>query len=115
MAQAKLKTKSSNPESKFVFSSQMNHRLREAGMLLSFAFAGFFLIALFSYDAEDPSWSRSGSNVDIGNFSGIAGANLSMGRKCRTRLCRKNGSCDYGYFIVFDFDEFISRVFAETL
>ncbi len=46
-------------------------------MLLSFAFAGFFLIALFSYDAEDPSWSRSGSNLEITNFSGIAGAWIS--------------------------------------
>ena len=57
-----------------MFTAQMNQRLREAGMLLSFALAGYFLVAMFSYDAQDPSWSHSGSHSQITNFGGTAGA-----------------------------------------
>ncbi len=57
-----------------MFAAQINQRLREAGMLLSFALAGYFLVALFSYSAQDPSWSHSGSNGEIANFGGAAGA-----------------------------------------
>jgi len=57
-----------------MFAVQVNQRLREAGMLLSFALAAYFLVALFSYNAQDPSWSHSGSNSDIVNFGGTAGA-----------------------------------------
>jgi S-DNA-T family DNA segregation ATPase FtsK/SpoIIIE len=57
-----------------MFAVQMNQRLREAGMLLSFALAGYFLVAMFSYDAQDPSWSHSGSHSEITNFGGTAGA-----------------------------------------
>ena len=57
-----------------MFTAQMNQRLREAGMLLSFALAGYFLVAMFSYDVQDPSWSHSGSHSEITNFGGTAGA-----------------------------------------
>jgi S-DNA-T family DNA segregation ATPase FtsK/SpoIIIE len=57
-----------------MFAGQVSHRLREAGMLISFALAGYFLVAMFSYDALDPSWSHSGSNSEITNFGGTAGA-----------------------------------------
>ena len=57
-----------------MFAVQMNQRLREAGMLLSFALAGYFLVAMISYDAQDPSWSHSGSHSEITNFGGTAGA-----------------------------------------
>ena len=53
---------------------QVNQRLREAGMLLSFALAAYFLVAMFSYDVLDPSWSHSGTNSEISNFGGAAGA-----------------------------------------
>jgi len=43
-------------------------------MLLSFALAAYFLVALFSYNAQDPSWSHSGSHNHIANFGGAAGA-----------------------------------------
>ena len=43
-------------------------------MLLSFALAAYFLVALLSYNAQDPSWSHSGSNSSIVNFGGTAGA-----------------------------------------
>ena len=57
-----------------MLAGQVNQRLREAGMLLSFALAGYFLVAMFSYDALDPSWSHSASNTEIANFGGTAGA-----------------------------------------
>jgi S-DNA-T family DNA segregation ATPase FtsK/SpoIIIE len=57
-----------------MITAQINQRLREAGMLLSFALAGYFLVAMVSYDALDPSWSHSGSNAEISNFGGTAGA-----------------------------------------
>jgi len=57
-----------------MFAGQVSQRLREAGMVLSFALAGYFLLAMLSYDALDPSWSHSGSNSKIANFGGAAGA-----------------------------------------
>ena len=43
-------------------------------MLLSFAIAGYVLVALLSYEAQDASWSHSGTSNEILNFGGIAGA-----------------------------------------
>ena len=74
MAQARPKSLSDDHETRLMFAAQMNQRLREAGMLLSFALAGYFLVAMFSYDAQDPSWSHSGSHSEITNFGGTAGA-----------------------------------------
>jgi S-DNA-T family DNA segregation ATPase FtsK/SpoIIIE len=74
VAQARPKSHSDDHETRLMFAAQMNQRLREAGMLLSFALAGYFLVAMFSYDAQDPSWSHSGSHSEITNFGGTAGA-----------------------------------------
>ncbi|MCZ6882870.1 MAG: DNA translocase FtsK 4TM domain-containing protein, partial [Gammaproteobacteria bacterium] len=43
-------------------------------MLISFAVATYILVALYSYDAQDAAWSHSGSNGDIHNYAGVAGA-----------------------------------------
>ena len=43
-------------------------------MLLSFAVAAYMFVALLSYEAQDASWSHSGTNDEILNFGGIAGA-----------------------------------------
>ncbi len=74
MAQAKIKASASRPESKLLFAKQISQRLREAGMLLSFAIASYVLVALISYNAQDASWSHSGTSNQILNFGGIAGA-----------------------------------------
>lgn len=74
MAQAKIKRSASSPEKKLMFAKQISQRLREVGMLLSFAIAGYILVALVSYDAQDASWSHSGTSSKILNFGGIAGA-----------------------------------------
>ena len=73
MAQAKPKSRGDSEDSRLMY-SQISQRLREAGMLLSFALAGYFLVAMVSYDVQDPSWSHSGSNTEISNFGGTAGA-----------------------------------------
>jgi len=74
VAQARPKSRSDEHHRKLMFAGQVSQRLREAGMLLSFALAGYFLLAMFSYDALDPSWSHSGSHGDVSNFGGTAGA-----------------------------------------
>ncbi len=74
VAQARPNLRSGQQERRLLFAGQVNQRLREAGMLLSFALAGYFLVAMFSYDVLDPSWSHSGSNSEISNFGGTAGA-----------------------------------------
>jgi len=43
-------------------------------MLLSLAVATYIIVALYSYDAQDAAWSHSGTNDEIHNFGGVAGA-----------------------------------------
>ena len=74
MAQAKQNSRSEDHSGKLMLAGQVKQRLREAGMLLSFALAAYFLVALFSYDPLDPSWSHSGDNHEISNVGGTAGA-----------------------------------------
>ena len=57
-----------------MFAEHIGERLREAGMLLSFAVATYFIVALYSYDAQDAAWSHSGTNAEIQNFGGVTGA-----------------------------------------
>jgi S-DNA-T family DNA segregation ATPase FtsK/SpoIIIE len=74
VAQARIKSRSSIQDQKLIFTEHLNQRLREAGMLISFAVATYILVALYSYNALDPAWSHSGTNSDIQNFGGVAGA-----------------------------------------
>jgi S-DNA-T family DNA segregation ATPase FtsK/SpoIIIE len=74
LAQAKLKPRNNSTQGRLMFAQHFSQRLREAGMLLSFALAGYFVIAMISYDVQDPSWSHSGANSKISNFGGTAGA-----------------------------------------
>ncbi len=48
--------------------------VRESLLLLSLAVAIFLLVALLSYDAGDPAWSRSGVSEATRNLGGVAGA-----------------------------------------
>jgi S-DNA-T family DNA segregation ATPase FtsK/SpoIIIE len=52
-------------------------RLLEAGLLVSFLFAMFIMLALFSFDPADPGWSQSGYQTPIRNLGGAVGAYLS--------------------------------------
>jgi len=74
VAQAKIKSRSSIQDQKLIFAEHINQRLREAGMLISFAVASYILVALYSYNSQDAAWSHSGTNSEIHNFGGITGA-----------------------------------------
>jgi S-DNA-T family DNA segregation ATPase FtsK/SpoIIIE len=77
LAQAKVKPPVSANAGRGILADQFEQRLREAGMLLSIALGAYILVALLSYDPEDPAWSRSGVNLVASNFGGSAGAMLS--------------------------------------
>jgi S-DNA-T family DNA segregation ATPase FtsK/SpoIIIE len=77
LAQAKVKSPTSQPSERKILNSQFEHRVREAGMLLSLALGAYILVSLISYDIGDPAWSHSGVNHEIVNFGGTAGAWLS--------------------------------------
>jgi S-DNA-T family DNA segregation ATPase FtsK/SpoIIIE len=52
-------------------------RLLEAGLLVSFVFAMFIMLALFSFNPADPGWSQTGYQTPIRNLGGAVGAYLS--------------------------------------
>ncbi len=76
MAQAKIKPQISKADNS-ILTGKIDQRLREVGMLISFALAFYMLVALLSYDASDPAWSRIGQHDHATNFGGLAGAWLS--------------------------------------
>jgi len=77
LAQAKAKPQAPTKADSKILTSQFDQRLREAGMLISFALAFYMLVALGSYDSGDPAWSHSGVHDQVTNFGGSAGAWLS--------------------------------------
>ncbi len=75
MVQAKAKLRAEDQQNqRLMFANHISRRLREVGMLLSFAVATYILVALLSYNVQDASWSHSGTNEVTLNFGGIAGA-----------------------------------------
>lgn len=52
-------------------------RLLEVGLIVFFGFAVFLLLALLSFDPADPSWSQTGYQTDIHNYTGPIGALLA--------------------------------------
>lgn len=71
MAQAIPKKKPSR------LSDSMVRRFREAGFLLVSTLSLLVLVALFSFNREDPSWSYAGASLKIHNQIGVVGAYLS--------------------------------------
>ncbi len=53
---------------------QLQRRLREAVMVVLGGVAVFMLLALWSYDAADPGWSRVSAVAEVENVGGVAGA-----------------------------------------
>ena len=51
--------------------------IREGTLIGLIALAGYFLMALLSYSAQDPSWSATGDHSAIQNTAGASGAWLS--------------------------------------
>jgi S-DNA-T family DNA segregation ATPase FtsK/SpoIIIE len=59
---------------KLLFSLNGMQRLSEVGLILSFGFAAFMLLALMSFDPADPSWSQAGYQTTVHNYAGPKGA-----------------------------------------
>lgn len=59
---------------KLLFSLNGMQRLSEVGLILSFGFAAFMLLALMSFDPADPSWSQAGYQTAVHNYAGPKGA-----------------------------------------
>ncbi len=56
---------------------QLLKGVREGVMVVLLAVAAYILIALFSYNPQDPSWSHKGFTEQASNSGGVAGAWLS--------------------------------------
>ena len=48
--------------------------VREGTLIALLAIAGYFLMALLSYSAQDPSWSATGDHSAVRNTAGMSGA-----------------------------------------
>src|SRR6185437_13322964 len=58
-------------------SEELKRRLREAGALLLLPLALYLLVCLFSYNAQDPSWTNA-SQINLAqNFGGTVGAHIA--------------------------------------
>ncbi|WP_372798882.1 DNA translocase FtsK 4TM domain-containing protein, partial [Litorivivens sp.] len=53
---------------------QLSTRLREGALIALAAISLFLFLALASYSADDPGWSRTGTGSDIDNAVGPVGA-----------------------------------------
>ncbi|MBL1321848.1 MAG: DNA translocase FtsK 4TM domain-containing protein [Methylophaga sp.] len=74
MAQA---TRIGTKDKQDVVSGAISFRLREAALILSLALAAYLLLALWSYQPTDPSWSTTGMDDVVENRGGIVGAWLA--------------------------------------
>lgn len=70
MAQATLKKEKRSTE----YRLNLAHGLRESALVVLVAVGVYLLMALISFDRSDPGWSVSGSNGEISNMGGSAGA-----------------------------------------
>ncbi|MCW4149132.1 DNA translocase FtsK 4TM domain-containing protein [Halomonas sp. 18H] len=59
------------------FGLRLQGSVREGVIILLLAVCVFLLLALFSFDAADPGWSRSGPETQVANWMGAIGAWLA--------------------------------------
>jgi S-DNA-T family DNA segregation ATPase FtsK/SpoIIIE len=52
-------------------------RILESAFVILILFSVFLILAIFSHDSSDPSWSQTATRTDVGNLMGYAGANVS--------------------------------------
>jgi len=67
-------TRTSDDASSVVVRQPFHRVLREAALVLLLAIAGFMVLALLTYDPQDPGWSYSAPTPSIENQGGIVGA-----------------------------------------
>jgi len=70
VAQATLRKAKKSPE----YRLNLSHGLRESALVVLVAVGVYLLMALVSFDRTDPGWSVSGTNSEISNMGGSAGA-----------------------------------------
>lgn len=82
LAPAASKTKSKPPAQREPVNAESPTRmsgiiLREGMLIAIVALCGFLLLALVTYDPFDPGWSNTGTNTQVANAGGPAGAWLA--------------------------------------
>jgi S-DNA-T family DNA segregation ATPase FtsK/SpoIIIE len=65
---------SATGERSVLVTQPLNRVLREAALVVLLAVAGFMLLALVTYDPEDPGWSYKAATPGVANQGGIFGA-----------------------------------------
>ena len=69
-----LKDTRSHKGQHFAWQEQLSLRLREGALLGMIALCLYLCMALFTYDASDPGWTRSSGTVAVQNAGGSMGA-----------------------------------------
>ncbi len=78
MARISVKSTNSDSNSAVEASASFGVRIVREGALIGLAVVCLYLLlALFSYDGNDPGWSSTGSNSQIANAGGPTGAWLA--------------------------------------
>jgi DNA segregation ATPase FtsK/SpoIIIE, S-DNA-T family len=70
-------SKSEKAKSAAVTDDRTNRILREGALILWAVLAIFLLVALLTYDTQDPGWSRTSGSADLQNAGGALGAWLA--------------------------------------
>ena len=60
-----------------VFKDRVSKGLREGALIVSVLLCLYTLLALISYDTNDPGWTQAVSDDDVKNYTGVAGAWLA--------------------------------------
>ena len=71
-------TKDSSNEAKSTqFSQHLAHGIKEGALIALVALCAYLLLALFSYNPQDPGWSTTGEVAVVSNYAGRSGAWLA--------------------------------------
>lgn len=74
MAQSKTSSKTAPRQAPSDFSQQVAPRLKEGAFIALVAIALYLVLALISFDKQDPGWTYTGANDAVNNIVGRSGA-----------------------------------------
>ncbi len=74
MAQSKTSSKTAPSQESSDFSEQVAPRLKEGAFIALVAIALYLILALISFDKQDPGWTYTGANEAVNNIVGRSGA-----------------------------------------
>jgi S-DNA-T family DNA segregation ATPase FtsK/SpoIIIE len=69
-----LKKSTAVPNSVPLWRQQLHYRLKEGALIAFGALCLYLMMALLTYDQNDPGWSHTSSSVEVQNAAGRAGA-----------------------------------------